>query len=399
MAKKLRWGHFSTDDLVVNEQDDIYESFPFLNLVGMLMVKLNELRVGDNAVRSTKDTINQKLVGLLGSLFYGWDRTSWPIPFFRLNSLSNTLQDKEAFDRRHTIKVCNDLDQHNVTIDEVPGAEYERAYPSNGGIINDFLDSSILTMAAMWGNVYGPIVEDTKNHNFVTACYRIIKDEIKRSELEPDDPNYFEHDPKHLINREFIKTLLTHMGCYSRYADNGEPERIITKVLESYRNKNEKSVVGQLTINNNQSDVDKFINDSDDWMHHNEFNDDYIFVQIPIQDHAGFCETYGDRLLKMVCKNEKNHKDKITKVLLYNKENATNPRKIVSSRIKYVERLNATWSLRRNNVLEPVGQFLNEKIIPRKKLSDLKLEIWQMHQLDDEMEPLEVSFDQEETTI
>ena len=392
IGKRLAWdSNFTIKSLekegLTAENNPLYK-FPFLALLGLRIEEICKLkRPSCNSPRGYKDIFDSKQEPLESSLIEGWWVHSWLIPLLK----------GIYFDRRHTIKVCNDLDQHNVTIDEVPGAEYERVYPSNGGIINDFLDSSILTMAAMWGNVYGPIVEDTKNHNFVTACYRIIKDEIKRSELEPDDPNYFEHDPKHLVNREFIKTLLTHMGCYSRYADNGEPERIITKVLESYRNKNEKSVVGQLTVNNHQSDVDKFINDSDDWMHHNEFNDDYIFVQIPIQDHAGFCETYGDRLLKMVCKNEKNHKDKITKVLLYNKENSTNPRKIVSSRFKYVERLNATWSLRRNNVLEPVGQFLNEKIIPRKKLSDLKLEIWQMHQLDDEMEPLEVSFDQEET--
>ena len=398
MAKKLIWGKFSIDDLSLDKEDDIYASFPFLNLVGMVMVKLNELRIGDNAVRSTKDTIDQKIVGLLGSLFYGWDRTSWGVPFFKLDAHSNSLQDKEAFDRRHTIKVCRQLSQHR-NIEEIPGAEYERAYPSNGGLINKFLDNSILTMAAMWGNVFGPIVEDTKDHNFVTACYRIITDELSRSDLELNDPNYFDYDPKEIVNREFIKTLLKYMGCYQRYDHNGTPERIITKVIESYQNDNEESVIGQLTINNNQGDVDEFIKESDDWMSHNQSNDDYIFVQIPIQDHAGFCETYGDRLLKMVCTNEKDHEDKITKVLLYNKENSTNPKKIIKSRKKYVERLNASWKLRRNNVLEPVGNILNKDMVPHKKLSDLKLEIWTMNQIEGETEPLELSFDLEGTTI
>ena len=396
MAKKLKWGHFSINDLRIDHEDDIYSSFPFLNLVGMLMVKLNELRIGDNAVRSTKDTIDQKIVGLLGSLFYGWDRTSWCIPFFRLDT--KNLQNKEAFDRRHTVKVCRKLSE-TLDIDEVPGAEYERAYPSNGGIINDFLDNSILTMAAMWGNVFGPIVEDTKNHNFVTACYRIIKDELSRSELDFDDPNYFVHKPEDLVNREFIKTLLTYMGCYQRYDHNGEPEKIITKVLQSYRNDNEDSVVGQLTINNNQGDVDEFINKSDDWMHHNESNDDCIFIQMPIQDHAGYCETYADRLTKIVCKNELDHPEKTTKVLLYNKENSTNPRKIVRSRNKYVDRLNDNWVLRRDNVLDPIGHILNKDIVPHKKLSDLKVEIWAMHQLDDESEPFQIAFDNEEQTL
>ena len=193
------------------------------------------------------------------------------------------------------------------------------------------------------------------------------------------------------------------MGCYQRYDHNGEPEKIITKVLQSYRNDNEDSVVGQLTVNNNQGDVDDFINKSDDWMHHNESNDDCIFIQIPIQDHAGYCETYSDRLTKVVSKNELDHPKKTTKVLLYNKENSTNPRKIVRSRNKYVERLNDNWVLRRDNVLAPLnasnGGPVGENYMISKKLSDLKLEIWAMNQLDDESEPLEVSFDLEEPTI
>ena len=104
MAKKLPWGTFSTDDLVIDCEDYIYASFPFLGLVNLLMVKIKELRIGDNAVRGIKDTVNQKLVGLSGSLFYGWDRTSWPVPFFRVDT--QEIQDKEAFDRRHTVKVC-----------------------------------------------------------------------------------------------------------------------------------------------------------------------------------------------------------------------------------------------------------------------------------------------------
>ena len=70
MAKKLPWGTFSTDDLVIDREDDIYASFPFLGLVKLLMVKIKELRIGDNAVRGIKDTVNQKLVGLSLSLIH-----------------------------------------------------------------------------------------------------------------------------------------------------------------------------------------------------------------------------------------------------------------------------------------------------------------------------------------
>ena len=93
MAKKLSWGSFSHEDLRVDHEDDIYILFPFLRLKEMTMVGLTELLISDNAVRGIKDTVSQKLVGLSGSLFYGWDRTSWPVPFMTVKG------EKEAFDR------------------------------------------------------------------------------------------------------------------------------------------------------------------------------------------------------------------------------------------------------------------------------------------------------------
>ena len=370
MAKKLPWGSFSHEDLVIDEQDDIYELFPFLSLVGILMVKVNELRIGDNAVRGIKDTVNQKLVGLSGSLFYGWDRTSWPIPFMNIHKI------KEAFDRRHTVKVC----RNNPQAAEAPGAEYKRVYPENGGVYNDFLDKSILTMAAMWGNVFGPIAEDTKDYMFVTACVSIIRDEIER------------HDDSDILTRPFVRNLLRYMGCYTRYNDNEMVvERIVTKVLDSLRDP--ETVVGQLTINNNKSDLETFINNSDDWKDHNIETDTHFYIVRTIQDNISLCQAYAEKLLTTVCLFEKKHPEKIVKVILWNEENANNAKKIVSSRIKFKDSLNRAWTARRDNVLLPVEQILNKDIVPHKKLNDLNLEIWNMNQLDDEDEPFEMAFD------
>ena len=239
MAKKLPWGSFSHEDLRVDREDDIYQNFPFLNFIGMSMVKINELRIGDNAVRSIQDTLSQKIVGLTGSLFNGWDRTSWPIPFVRIQT--EDTQDKEAFDRRHTIKVCRGF-KH---VDEAPGAEYERCYPENGGVFNKFDMNSILTMAAMWGNVYGPIVEDTKEHNYETACVNILS-----VEQEKTDEN--------LLTKDFVRTLLKYMGCYSRYNENLTViNRIAGRVLDAL--KDPENVSGKLAINNDKSSLDDFI--------------------------------------------------------------------------------------------------------------------------------------------
>ena len=44
MAEKLQWGsNFTTNNLVINERDDIFKTFPFLNLKKMAMKELNKL--------------------------------------------------------------------------------------------------------------------------------------------------------------------------------------------------------------------------------------------------------------------------------------------------------------------------------------------------------------------
>jgi hypothetical protein len=375
MAYKLPWGSFSTEDLVVDKKDDIYETFPFLSLVELKMVSKYELRISDNAVRGIKDVVNPKIVGLSGSLCKGWDRTSWPVPYMIVKG------EKEAFDRRHTVKVVRGI----VVADEVPGSEYERCSPSYGGVFNDFLDESILTMAAMWGNVYGPIVEDTKDYMFETACVRIIKIENGR------------HD-EDLLTRKFIRKLLEYMGCYSRYNDNKVVvERIVTKVLDALRDP--EKVVGQLTKNNNEEDVDRFIKKSKEWQPHNTENDTNIFIVQQIRDVDTFAQTWAEKILTKVCDNEKKFPKKVTKILLWNKEDSNKAQKVVSSRIRFKEKINHSWRVRRDNILEPVEKIINKVIVDdncRKRLSDLKMEIWVMNQLEDEDEVFEMAFDTEE---
>ena len=248
-----------------------------------------------------------------------------------------------------------------------------------------FLDESILTMAAMWGNVYGPIVEDTKDYMFETACVRIIKIENGR------------HD-EDLLTRKFIRKLLEYMGCYSRYNDNKVVvERIVTKVLDALRDP--EKVVGQLTKNNNEEDVDRFIKKSKEWQPHNTENDTNIFIVQQIRDVDTFAQTWAEKILTKVCDNEKKFPKKVTKILLWNKEDSNKAQKVVSSRIRFKEKINHSWRVRRDNILEPVEKIINKVIVDdncRKRLSDLKMEIWVMNQLEDEDEVFEMAFDTEE---
>ena len=382
MAKKLPWGTFTHEDLRVDSEDDIYAPFPFLTYVGMAMIAIKSLVIPDeNQVRGIKHLISQKLVGLSGSLVFGWDRTSWPIPFVEVEGKN------QIFDRRHTLSVIRQLASKSSNVYEVPSAKYQRAYPKDGGIFNDFLTSTILKIASMWGNVFGPIPEDTKDHNFESTLVSILRDEKDR----------FDYN---IVTRDMCRQILRYMGCYTRYNDNEiVVERIITKAIDSV--KDENTVASQMCINTNKSDLDNFINSSDDWEISDFEDDTTLYIIITIQDNVSFCRTYAMKLIDRVCDlenkaNEEGKTSKKVKVLLYNDKNSNNAKKVVASRTKFKKELNKTWVVRRDNVLKPIEEVLNPKMIQRKSLSDLNLEIWSMHQIEDEDAPIEMAFDDEE---
>ena len=381
MAKKLSWrSNFSIEDLRVDTEDDIYASFPFLVLIGMWMLHKTELTVTTNLVRGIKDTVTQKLVGLQGSIFYGWDRTSWPIPWMKIK------EEKRIFDRRHTLKTCN----QNPTIEEVPTAQYERAYPDFGKFINDFLDESILIIAAMWGNVYGPIVEDTKDHMYVTAVSYILTIESKRDVFAD-----FE-----LITRDNIKFILKWMGCYDRY-NNQEAvvNRIVTQIMDVFEDP--ETVANKVSHDFNEEDVLSFVANSDEWFKHctkdGNLVDDTVYILKAIEDSKSFTRRYADDIIRKACENQKNQH--ATKVLLYNQVNKQS-KKIANSRKLFKKYLNESWVLRRDNVLEPLssnnGGPIGENYMIRKKLSDLDLEIWVKDHIEGEEEPFPMNFDLED---
>ena len=380
MAKKLSWrSNFSIEDLRVDLEDDIYAAFPFLALIGMWMLDKTELTVTTNLVRGIKDTVAQKLVGLQGSLFYGWDRTSWPIPWMKIND------GKRIFDRRHTLKSCNAI----PGISDVPTAGYERVYPDFGKFINDFLDESILVIAAMWGNVYGPIVEDTKDHMYVTAVSAILSKEKKR-EVFSD----FE-----LITRDNIKFILKWMGCYDRY-NNQETvvNRIVTQIMDVFDDP--ESVANKVSHDFNENDVLTFIAKSDEWFKHcnsdGQLVGDTVYILKAIEDSRSFLRRYADDVIRKACENQKDGNS--TKVLLYNKANKQ-AKKIANSRKVFKQFLNESWVLRRENVLEPLsasnGGPVGENYMIRKTLTDLDLDIWVKDQIEGEEEPFPMNFDLE----
>tara|TARA_Y100001963_G_C6724874_1_gene420922 strand:- start:39 stop:1211 length:1173 start_codon:yes stop_codon:yes gene_type:complete len=389
MAYKLPWGsNFTTDDLRVDYKDDIYQDFPFLNLKedGLQMKALTELHSpNENTVRGTgaKGLIATKQQAIKGSVKKGWDRTSWPIPFLLIGLLAT------IFDRRHTFGACQDLDLQYGNVKEVPTAEYERVFPKIGGVINTFCDESIAMMASMWGNVYGPIPDDTKDHQFENTIIRILRLEEKRLDSEVHS----------LFTRDTAKLIFKYMGGEDRYDDPRTLARIPNNVVSALNSP--ESVKGTNCVNHNEEDLDAFIESNEDWQPNNTENIDTIFITHKISDIAYHTREVVARVLQKVCEVENKHEKgkplKKIKILLWNEKNSRKADKIVRSRDIFVDELNKSWYTRRDNVLLPLEEALNPSLLDnyRKKLNDLNMEIWCMKQLENE-EVHELIFDKEE---
>ena len=375
MADKLPWGsNFSIDDLVVDRRDDIYKDFPFLELKedGLNMTPIGELHSpNENTVRGTTGFIKQKQQAIKGSIKKGWDRTSFPIPFLIIGIL------KIIFDRRHTLSGCQELDTEFGNVESVPTAEYERVYPKIGGVINSFSDESIAMMASMWGNVYGPIADDTKDHQFENTIVRILKAEAKRLDI----------DVHSLFTIDTAQLLFKYMGGLDRYQDPRTITRIPNNAVAALTSS--ETAKGINTVNTHQSDVDQFIIDSDDWQPSNTEDDDTVYRTYNISKIAYHQRDVVNRLINTLCDIESKHEDgvpiKKLKVLLWNEKQATKAEDIVLSREIFVKELNRSWYLRRDNVLNEIPDtILDLKENFRKKLNDFNLEIWCMKQLESE---------------
>ena len=191
------------------------------------------------------------------------------------------------------------------------------------------------------------------------------------------------------------------MGGHDRYQD----PRTITRIPNNAHAAltSSKTAKGINTVNIHQSDIDKFISDSDDWKPSNTEDDDNIYRTYAISKVAYHQRDVINRLIDTLCHIERNREkgkaNKKLKVLLWNEKQATKADEIVLSREIFVEELNKSWYLRRDNILSEIpDNLLDLKENFRKKLNDFNLEIWCMKQLETE-ELHELIFDKGEWPI
>ena len=330
------------------------------------MISKSLLTITMNLVRGIYGTDETKMTGLSGSLPLGWDRTSLPIPF--VDNIAQSIL--EIFDRRHTLSVLNRL---NI-VDDVPGARYVRIFPEGFDLINSFSTKSILTMAGVWGNVFGPIKDDAKDHHFVAAAVDIFK----REDIVPE--------------REDVREVVRWMGIYDRYNfNNSVVNRIITDVMSEYEDPN--TVANKVSYDTDKNSIDNFIKESKEWQPNDTVTDTTVYIVKAIEDNTSFLAKYADDITRKICEVEKEYGDeKLIKVLLYNKTNKQS-KKIANARKVFREKIVGQWELRRNSALLPIESILNPEIITRKKLNDFNLEIWVKDQIEGEDEPFQMRLD------
>ena len=137
-----------------------------------------------------------------------------------------------------------------------------------------------------------------------------------------------------------------------------------------------------------------YIEQSDEWLPNNKEDENAIYRNYVISNNAYHMTDIIRKLTLTICKEElkvKPGKDsKLTKVILYNEKQSNQSDEIRKSRKSFEKEFAKLFYTIRDSVLLPVENYLNKDVIPRKKLSDFNLEVYAMHQIEGEEEPIKL---------
>ena len=360
--KRIPFDELKIEDLWVDRDDDPFIKFPLLKLVGdeekpFKLHPLKEYEPTDNHARGIKDTGIEKQEDLRLSLRLGWARGSYPIPFVIVDSK------KRSFDRRHTISGGKKENLHNKNF---PGAQYVRVPNKEWDWLSD---DSVLDIAAILANVNSPVPADTKDHHFQHSVLCILHRDWKK-EREPSN--------------EEIRSILNLMGVRDRYPYDSTVKSIITKVQNDLND--DESVAHKATHSTNEDEVKMFVRDHE-YFKENEETDSAIYWTKAIEKKWNF--RYAGDILNKAFKAEDRRKKLI--LLLYC--NRPQAKQVNDARKSIVEELKTQCDLAYNSYKRELNGILHEKMIPKKNVSNLDIEVWFKDQLEGETKPFRQSLD------
>jgi len=380
---KHSWNsNFTIKDLSIKPEHDPLADFPFLNLIGFAMANIYSLVPSQNSCRGIKAIYTTKIEPLIGSLLGGWKDLSFPIP-----TLKNTY-----FDRRHTVHtLINLIEDAKLTFNNyVPIAKYEVVKVDHEPLISSFSERSIMTMAGLRCNV-DKGDNDSSSEHFKNSAIGIINAE------------YDFHPHHELKTKEFIEKLCSYMGVYDRFSNAGGA---ITKIIDHvYDNVNDvqKNVAGKDTFNIEKTDLDKFIHNSDEFEPHNTEDENTIHRNYPMSLVDYHNSDSIRKLFSTIFKEdnlaiEEDRDTRLVKVLLYSpkeKKNAADyAPNIKTAREAFLKNINKTYYNMADSVCSNwrEDRHYNDDF---KNLSDYKVELYFLPQIDgeDETKAIKVDFD------
>ena len=377
----------------MSKEHDPFIAFPFVDLKGMRMEDIDNLICPPcNSPRGLREILVCKQEPLQSSLIEGWWVHSWLIP----------LLEGMYFDRRHTIKTIQQLiRERKINARYIPVADYERVYVDHdpwSALISSFETLSIIRMLAMLANVLKGD-DDAKGDHFFNSIVEII---------DREDKIRGEGNCSELTSKEFIRRLLTYMGAYRRFSDaKGYVSTTLTDRIYDHFHVKAQPSAGQLTMNVEEENRNKFINDSDEWVsgcwNNNEYDDEYIyrvFTIDTIKDHHRLIVEKIDQLIYKLDNDARNPEPQPTviqetlepktlKVLLWCKQTskfeASHAGNVISSRDGFKKYYKSSFYNTRNSVTSKFQDVLPKNYEENcKNPSDYKLEIHFMPQIDGE---------------
>ena len=188
-------------------------------------------------------------------------------------------------------------------------------------------------------------------------------------------------------------------GGEDRYLDDTRTQtRIINAVYDNVHETKKTSSSGTPCINNNLSAYEAFIkDDSNEWLQNNKEDkiSNTVYRSYVISSNTYHITDAVRRLLKSLCAEEQSKDPRTTKVLLYNEKDSNQSEKIEKSRDNFENALAELYYPIRDAALLPARNFMGKEFfdkIPKKSLNDFDLEVYAMHQIDGEEEPVRLTF-------
>tara|TARA_X000000368_G_scaffold72686_1_gene53196 strand:+ start:717 stop:1841 length:1125 start_codon:yes stop_codon:yes gene_type:complete len=362
MSIKVRFENLTVEDVKSKntDLDDPLLNFPLLQFIRFSIETLKHLFATDNGCRGVKQEKGN--VHALNASFAsgGWAVKEWPFPFIVIEKTF-----KKLIDRRHSHAAA-----HQLAIQKVPGAEYQLV---KGHKYSSLKLESIITLAGVYINATDGTTNAVKDH-FVFACVRVCEE------------NHLDY-----TNIKIVKELLDLMGVHQRYNYAGAITSIETKIL------NWGDEPTRLTENATDNELEEYLKQDNCIFADNKTDKDGTKLLVMTAD-TNFNKRYAWDLLRHLWEAEAGGYN--IRILVQSKKSTalgvkTDRDDLICKAVQYCDLAYDSYKSHAEEVIN--NKFKNifpdwSIDFPLKGVHSLTGEVYLLHQLEGEDEPLQIDF-------